>query len=58
VNRNPSRLLGRIQGWQTPSNRLKYGKDIRKFKRAIDTQEIEEVEATSKKPAGLLGRKE
>ena len=58
MNRNPIRLLGRIQGWQTSSNRLKYGKAIRKFKRAIDTQRIEEIEATSKKPAGFLGRKE
>ncbi len=34
------------------------GKAIRNFKKATDTQEREEIEATSRKPEGLLGRKE
>ena len=34
------------------------GKAIRNFKKATDTQGIEEIEATSKGREGLLGRKE
>jgi Sec-independent protein translocase protein TatA len=34
------------------------GKAIRNFKKATDTQEKEEIEATSKRPEGFLGRKE
>jgi sec-independent protein translocase protein TatA len=34
------------------------GKAIRNFKKATDTQGIEEIEETSKRPEGLLGRKE
>jgi sec-independent protein translocase protein TatA len=33
------------------------GKAIRNFKKATDTQGIEEIESTSKRPEGLLGRK-
>jgi len=33
------------------------GKAIRNFKKATDTQGIEETESTFKRPAGLLGRK-
>ena len=32
------------------------GKAIRNFKKATDTQGIEEIEATSKRPEGLLGK--
>jgi sec-independent protein translocase protein TatA len=34
------------------------GKAIRNFKKTTDNQGIEEIEATSKRPEGLLGRKE
>jgi sec-independent protein translocase protein TatA len=34
------------------------GKAIRNFKKATDTQGIEEIEETSKRSEGLLGRKE
>ena len=34
------------------------GKAIRNFKKMTDTQGIEEIEETSKRPEGLLGRKE
>ena len=34
------------------------GKAIRNFKKATDTEGKEEIEATSKKPEGLLGGKE
>jgi sec-independent protein translocase protein TatA len=33
------------------------GKAIRNFKKATDTQGIEEIEATSKRPEGFLGKK-
>jgi len=33
------------------------GKAIRNFKKATDTQGIEEIEANSKRPEGLLGKK-